>query len=334
MEYYFSKLTSTEQKQYKKVIDAIENGKVSVKFAINITAEVVTKIISAVDYDHPELFYVDFKRVKYLSTPVGIIYCIDYTVMSSVRKEVINKMESRIKIVLEEIKIKEQDSDLDKCRKIHNYLINHIGYHYEALNNSEINSEAFNIRGVFEESKAVCEGISKAYKLLANKLGIKCLVANGVSSMDGFGERIPHAWNIVKIGNECAHIDVTWDLGLSASSRKNRYDYFLIPDEWITVDHEYFNLPKCKGFTYSYFAQKKCLFEEINSLKKFLEKDVKNSSKILYFKILGKNGLPDDIENRIYKLIKKEISNYIMSSYTMELVPNRRQNVFFVRINN
>ena len=57
------------------------------------------------------------------------------------------------------LNIKEKDSDMDKCRKIHNYLINHVQYCYEALNNLEAYPEVYDIRGVFEESKAVCEGI-------------------------------------------------------------------------------------------------------------------------------------------------------------------------------
>lgn len=334
MEYYFSKLTSTEKKQYQKVLTAIRNNETCVKFSMYMNKDIVTKVISAVAYDHPELFYVDLKKIRYVNTPLGIAYYIDYSIKSVLRNDAINNMENKINAALKELKIKESDSDMDKCRKIHNYLINHVHYCYEALSNPEAYPEVFNIRGVFEESKAVCEGISKAFKILADRLGIECLIVNGMSAMEGFSEKIPHAWNVVKIGNLYSHIDVTWNLGASESSKKIRYDYFMVPDEWISTDHDYTDLPECKTYTYSYFVQKQCIFDGIKTLKIYLEKEIKSEVQILYFKIVGKQDLPEDIADRIHKLVAKMLSNYRTSSYSMEMLPNYKQNVFFIKIKN
>lgn len=332
MDYYFSKLSSTERKQYQKVMTAIINNEASVKFSMHINNDIVTKVILAVAYDHPELFYVDFKKIRYVSSPLGIVCYVDYSVKLMFRNDVINNMESKINTALRELKIKESDSDIDKCRKIHNYLINHVHYCYEALRNPEAYPEVFNIRGVFEDGKAVCEGISKAFKLLADRVGVKCLVVNGMSAMEGFKEKIPHAWNIVKIGDLYAHIDVTWDLGSSESSKKIRYDYFMVPDQWINADHNYCDLPECMSYQYSYFAQKKCIFDGIKTLKIYLEKEIKSGAQILYFKIIAKKGLPDDIADRVHKLVAKMISFYSTSSYSMEMLPNYKQNVFLIKI--
>jgi len=332
MEYYFSKLTSTEKKQYQRVITSIKNYDTCVNFSMYMNDDSVAKVISAVAYDHPELFYVDFKKIRYVRVPFGVAYYIDYSIKSVFLNDVINNLENKIIATLRELRIKESDSDMDKCRKIHNYLINHVHYCYEALSDPEAYPEAFNIRGVFEESKAVCEGISKAFKILADRLGVECLIASGMSAMEGFSEKIPHAWNVVKIGNQYSHIDVTWNLGSSESSKKIRYDYFMIPDKWIITDHDYTDLPECKTYTYSYFAQKQCIFDGIKTLKIYLEKEIKNGAQILYFKIIGKQDLPEDIADRIHKLVAKMISNYSTSSYSMELLPNYKQNVFFVKI--
>lgn len=73
-EYHFLQLDRKEQSYYKKVIDAVTSGSSSVKPSPFIGSEQITKIATAVNYDHPELFYVDFRHLNFLGTPMGVIY--------------------------------------------------------------------------------------------------------------------------------------------------------------------------------------------------------------------------------------------------------------------
>lgn len=59
--------------------------------------------------------------------------------------------------------------------------------------------------GALVYRRAVCEGIAKAYKLLCDLAGIRCMVAVGSK-----GEL--HAWNVVEVAGHWAHIDVTNDI--------------------------------------------------------------------------------------------------------------------------
>lgn len=65
------------------------------------------------------------------------------------------------------------------------------------------NDNRFDLYGALVEGYAVCEGYTKAYAYLLEKIGIK---AEFCSS-----EELSHAWNIVYIDGEAYHVDVTWD---------------------------------------------------------------------------------------------------------------------------
>lgn len=57
----------------------------------------------------------------------------------------------------------------------------------------------------------VCEGISKAFKYLCDKVGIK----SGIVIGNVKGEVAAHAWNQICIEGAWYNIDVTFDMNLS-----------------------------------------------------------------------------------------------------------------------
>lgn len=73
---------------------------------------------------------------------------------------------------------------------------------------------AGNIKGAFLEKKAVCEGFSRAFLLLCQKVGIPCLYVSGSlctsSETDTWGN---HAWNFVQVDGEWYLADITTDGG-------------------------------------------------------------------------------------------------------------------------
>lgn len=91
----------------------------------------------------------------------------------------------------------------------------------------------------------VCEGYSRAFKVLCEKAGIPCtvVVGNGLhydESGENVLEREAHMWNYVKLDDEWWAIDVTWndpifiDVGDTAGTK----DYFLLGKEAFEWDHE------------------------------------------------------------------------------------------------
>ncbi len=100
-------------------------------------------------------------------------------------------------------------SDLEKIRAIYMWLVEEVQYDYGVLNNADVfwrQCSSYYLEGVFKYRIAVCDGISKAFCVLAGIEGIKCIRVTGAD----------HAWNKVWIdlngdGNKewyCS--DATW----------------------------------------------------------------------------------------------------------------------------
>lgn len=329
----YDKLSFNEKKYYDKIYRAILNGEGSINLFGLFRMETLEKIIVALKYDHTELFYVDFQQINCTIAPAGMIYYIHYTIRLSVRGMMNRNMESWITTAINQMQLTGDETEAEIYKKVHNYIIRNIEYDYDALKNPDMYPESFTVRGIFERKKAVCEGISKAFKLLCDRLGAKDVyVVEGISSRESFGNSIPHAWNIVKSGNKYSHIDVTWDLGSSSTCRYNRYDYFMIPDDWINIDHTYTKRFKCEEVDQSYFSRQSCLISGPNALKDFLNQKLQKNISILYFKIVGKNGLPNDIDNKVDNIVQNAIRQYARRTYTIEMMPNRVQHIYFYKI--
>lgn len=329
----YDELSFNEKKYYDKIYRAILNGEGSINLFGLFRMETLEKIIVALKYDHTEFFYVDFQQINCAIAPAGMIYYIHYTIRLSVRDMMNRNMESWITTAINQMQLTGDETEAEIYKKVHNYIIRNIEYDYDALKNPDMYPEAFTVRGIFERKKAVCEGISKAFKLLCDRVGAKDVyVVEGISSREGFGNSIPHTWNIVKFGNKYSHIDVTWDLGSSSTCRYNRYDYFMIPDDWINIDHTYTKRFKCEEIDQSYFSRQSCLISGPNALKDFLNQKLQKNFSILYFKIVGKNGLPNDIDNKVDNIVQNAIRQYARRTYTIEMMPNREQNIYFYKI--
>ena len=78
----------------------------------------------------------------------------------------------------------------------------------------------FNIDGVFVKGSAVCEGYTKAFKLLCDLAGIPCRIVYGIAD----GEN--HSWNYVQLDGNWYLVDVTWDDPVSEQDLL-LHEYFL-----------------------------------------------------------------------------------------------------------
>lgn len=104
----------------------------------------------------------------------------------------------------------------------------------------------------------VCEGMALLFYLLCVMCDVpcRCIVGRGTSH----GTEENHAWNLVKIGSEYAHIDVFWDALIRVEQFKGYcYDYLNLSDKHIKQDHSWdeSKYPVCRGEKYSFFALQK-----------------------------------------------------------------------------
>ena len=118
---------------------------------------------------------------------------------------------------------------------VHDYLVNNCSFD-ESLKKSNI----YNLYGAIVNKEAVCEGYTKAFKYLMDKIGIECVVVIGkATNSENATER--HAWNYVKINGNWYAIDVTWDdpivRGHGYIGNNIKYKYFLKGSTFIEKDH-------------------------------------------------------------------------------------------------
>lgn len=104
-------------------------------------------------------------------------------------------------------------------RNIHDYIINSTKYDSERSEKGIVNYRSDIAYGPLFEGYAICGGYSDLMELFLEKMGI---ISYKVSSDN-------HVWNVVEIGGQWYHIDLTWDDPV-ASDGKNYLDhsYFLV----------------------------------------------------------------------------------------------------------
>ena len=78
----------------------------------------------------------------------------------------------------------------------------------------------------FKYGSAVCDGYSRATKLLLNEFGIECDIVVG----DAGGG---HAWNLVKVDGSWYQMDVTWNDGSTQWDPNGRSEYLLVTDDFM-----------------------------------------------------------------------------------------------------
>ncbi len=114
----------------------------------------------------------------------------------------------------------------ETVKAIHDYICLNASYDYDAVSGSLYNygyaytaAPLFTGKGTF-----VCEGYSKAMKILCQQFGINCALVSGMGmTSDSYGG--PHMWNYVQMPDgKWYGVDSTWDDAAS----KVQYNYFLV----------------------------------------------------------------------------------------------------------
>ncbi len=99
------------------------------------------------------------------------------------------------------------DKSLDEYQQallVHDYLALNCEYDYDNYKNNKVPEISHTAYGSLVNQVAVCDGYADAFAyIMEDKLGISCEV---ISSKD-----MAHAWNMIEIGQEWYHVDVTWD---------------------------------------------------------------------------------------------------------------------------
>lgn len=335
MEYYGSCLNPIEKKFYLKILDAFQNRLLFVKAEGITNTMSFQKCISAVEYDFPNLFYVDFNHYTYVPYEDGWEYRPQYLYEREETGRKQKQINELIRRILLELKKRGLSSVYQKCGYIHSYLVRNCKYDYAALDNSDKRRAAYTIEGPLLEKTGVCQGIALAYRLICMNCGIEAIAVKGVSLRPGTTAYEGHAWNLIRVGESSAQVDATWDMCLTSEEWPIRYDYFFLPDIEMMRDHQYVGYPICRKLNSSYFERSQSQFKEMKELDGFIERVFRNNKRwdkpgnyYFQFKMTNRKETEEEIQNYVSDLIRKSTDK----GYSYSVSINSPQSVFSYKI--
>lgn len=209
--YYRTLLTPGEQKCYKEIVTGLLARRVKILVRqSDAQADNIHKIVHAIHMDHPELFYVDFWCYKIQRNFLfGGSVTLEFRMLldSSASVAVSNMMNDKWQVLQSRVQL--YNSTREKYYFVAQDIISKTKY-----NNSGSAFWDHTAAGPVLRHCAVCEGISKLFLFLCQRLGLPCAIISG--TLTG----IPHAWNMVELDGILCYVDVTATLhSLSLDTR-------------------------------------------------------------------------------------------------------------------
>ena len=135
--------------------------------------------------------------------------------------EHINEINTKINSLKQEL-IKENISQEEQIKIIHDYIINNSKYDSDRSDRNIVNYKSDIAYGPLFEGYAICGGYTDLMAIFLNELNI---VNYKISSRN-------HVWNAVKLNNIWYNLDLTWDDPVTSDgSNYLSHNYFLISTE-------------------------------------------------------------------------------------------------------
>ena len=206
----------------------------------NLSYNEAAAIYKTVSLDYPEFYFLDnllLNGSKGTSQYLQLICDEDYH-LASVRQDFNQKITTYENLIKEEIK--DCKNDIEKVKKIHDYIINNSSYAFKEDGETPDDSTySHNIIGIMTKGKGVCESYAKSFQYLLGKNNIECAFGSGYGVDGSHSES--HAWNYVKLNNLWYGFDLTWDDPIYYENHvltpKLSYEYFGKVDSDFTNSH-------------------------------------------------------------------------------------------------
>ncbi len=243
--YCYNELNDNEKQVYGVILQSIYNQPKKIEIPELNNGE-LAKIFQALSLDNPDLFNLGLKSRIYKSgfkTYFEPEYSVDYDTYKKQLKEA----DDIASVIINEAA--QFTSVYEKEKYVHDYIINHCSY-TEPTESTSANS----IYGCLVEGKASCEGYSRTFQYIMNKMGIDNRLVTGEGADDGVNF-VRHMWNYVVIDGSGYFVDLTWDDPKSQDSVL-RHTYFNLTTDEILIKHRNIeqNIPLCTDTTYNFFV--------------------------------------------------------------------------------
>lgn len=292
--YSMSSLNEIEKELYDNVLNDLGNLKSRVP--LEVDSALLQRVLGIIRLEQLAYFHVSDRRidVNEVTQEFEVVYEYRFTA------DEISSMNIASERAAREImsNITSDMDDYDKLKYFHDYLV------LNCENDTE-SPYSNTIYGALVQKKALCEGYAKAFSYLCNLAGIENTIVTGKT-------KVAHMWNMVKLGGNWYHVDVTWDNPDDALHETYPdvilYQYFMITDSVIENNHAIWTYPapppKANGRNENYFVREGA---DISSDEEFLT--------------ASQNALLNAVRNHERSAMVKFATNDVYISVTSKLAP-------------
>lgn len=232
-------------------VEAIQDEIVKKHTEIN---GVVRAVYDAFDRDHPEVFWLNGKTrtsagytynksdfsyhatVRFaLLTENSDIRSGDYQSAETIRNA-ISERESRVSEIIGGAGT---SGTYDTIRYLNRWLTENNGYNSTVISDGGNGPDSAHeclsaLMGSRGENGPVCEGYSRAFKVLCDRMGIPCVLVDGYAKSSSVSGGEAHMWNYVMLGGKWYAVDVTWnDPIVSGQDGSGNENYLLLGSDTV-----------------------------------------------------------------------------------------------------
>lgn len=261
---------------YKKVDEVVNyNTPQTINCECYVDEGQIFEVLEAYRGDNPDVFWITggfvYDVYDYV-TYIELEYTKSGDELEKAKKDFKNKLNEIVNSV------PYYANDIDRELYVFDYIIDNCKYGYDSDIEDKDDAINFvnNTYSALVDKMTVCEGYSRTFQLLCNKVGIECVCISGTAGDEN------HMWNCVKIDDKWYQTDVTWSHPDNAHCfySSDRYNYFNIPDEMMYEEHtlsDYYHegsdakncinfyVPKCTDTDKTYYNAKCEKLKDLNS---------------------------------------------------------------------
>ncbi len=159
-----------------------------------IPTDHITEVFTDVMNRHPDLFFVE-SGISYTYTSAGQVVTLkpSYRMTGKELEAARALVEQRLDGIC--VGVDENWSDFEIALYLHDYLCLHFSY--------DTTYQIYDMYSFLTEGRGVCQAYTLTYMALLSRYGIASDVA--VSA------KMNHIWNVITLGGQYYHVDVTWD---------------------------------------------------------------------------------------------------------------------------
>jgi hypothetical protein len=313
--YHYKTLSVNERLAYDKLLSSYLKLEKEITLPL-LSSSSVSKILSALRRDIPELFYVDFrndfKQFQWIEKWNKIVLNSSFLYTNTA----IKLYKGQLKTAIQNFLDNHPFQNLSKFQKelmVHDYLASGTIYNTEDTDDVENST----IVAPLIMKCGVCEGYAKTFKLLCDRVGITSMIIFGDTVSTFSNSSGPHAWNMVKINGKCAHVDVTWDSSPSFPPTGILYDYFNISDSEISKNHiwERSEYPPCDSNDLNYYYYTKSVVANFDEFEQLVITRVSDQKLIFSVKFSFNVSSSELIKKRLNDLMVREYSIFTAIRY-------------------